>query len=100
MWGFTVARKLSVGFRRALGPTIRCLAIVLVSFNVAFGFISGLRAEATGYDPQIFATGLSGLFAAACGALAFLVYVNRQLRKQIRQLEKCIPASTRRPLSP
>ena len=96
MWGCAVARKLSAGFRGALGPTIRCLAIVLVSFNVAFGFISGVRAEVTGYDPQIFATGLSGLFAAACGALAFLVYVNRNLRRQIRQLEQCTDASGRR----
>jgi hypothetical protein len=88
MWEFaTIARKLLASFRRALGPAIRSLVLVLVSFNIAFGFISGVRAEAAGYDPQIFATGLSGLFAAACGALAFLVYVNQQLRRQIRRLE-------------
>ena len=97
MAGLAVAQKLSVDFRRMLGPTIRSAAIVLVSANVAFGFISGVRAEVTGYDPQIFATGLSGLFAAACGALAFLVYVNRGLRKQIRELEQRVTAT---PLSP
>jgi hypothetical protein len=90
MGGIAVDQKLSVDFRRVLGPTIRSAAIVLVSANVAFGFISGVRAEVTGYDPQLFATGLSGLFAAACGALAFLVYVNRGLRKQIRELEKAV----------
>jgi hypothetical protein len=94
MWAFAViVRKLFAGFRRAFGPAIRSLVLVLVSFNITFGFISGLQAETTAYDPHLFATGLSGLFAAACGALAFLVYVNHQLRGQIRRLEvKCIEA--------
>jgi hypothetical protein len=88
MWVFVViVRRVFASFRRACGPAIRSLALVLVSFNVTFGFISGLQAETAGYDPHIFATGLSGLFAAACGALAFLVYVNHQLRGQIRLLE-------------
>ena len=89
MSGFApIAGKLFASFRHALKPTIHTVALVVVSFNVTYGFISGVRADTAGYDPQIFATGLSGLFAAACGVLAFLVYVNHQLRLRIRRLEE------------
>lgn len=67
--------------------TIRSFAIFSAAFGGAYGFVSGSRSEATGYDPQAFAIGASFLFALACVALAMLSMRMRWLRKKMRKIE-------------
>ena len=67
--------------------TIRSLMIFSAAFGGAYGFVSGSRSEASGYDPQAFAVGASFLFALACLALATLSMRMRWLRKKMRRIE-------------
>ena len=55
-------------------------------FGGAYGFISGSRAENSGYDPHTFAIGISFLFAIACVALATLSVRLRLMRKKMRKV--------------
>jgi PAS domain S-box-containing protein len=63
---------------------IRTFMIFSATFGGAYGFITGSRAENSGYDPNAFAIGASFLFALACLGLATLSmrlrFVNRRLR--------------------
>ncbi|MEK9280626.1 MULTISPECIES: ATP-binding protein [unclassified Bradyrhizobium] len=64
---------------------IRSFVIFSATFGAAYGFITGSRAEHSGYDPNAFAIGASFLFALACLGLATLSmrlrFVNKRLRK-------------------
>src|SRR2546423_3520005 len=94
MWAYAKAagKKFSSFHRRRLGPAIRCIALMTVAASMTTGFVTGVRADVAGYNPQLFASGLSGLFAAACGMLCLLLYRNRYLRGEIRRLEEQVEA--------
>lgn len=70
-----------------IGSAIRSFTVFSAAFGGAYGFISGSRSEASGYDPQAFAIGASFLFALACLALATLSMRMRWLRKKMRTIE-------------
>ncbi|WP_027554060.1 ATP-binding protein [Bradyrhizobium sp. Cp5.3] len=75
-------------FRRShprIAFAIRSFMIFSATFGAAYGFITGSRAENSGYDPNAFAIGASFLFALACLGLATLSmrlrFVNKRMRK-------------------
>ncbi|OAF09059.1 ATP-binding protein [Bradyrhizobium neotropicale] len=75
-------------FRRShprIAFAIRSSMIFSATFGAAYGFITGSRAENSGYDPNAFAIGASFLFALACLGLATLSmrlrFVNKRMRK-------------------
>jgi PAS domain S-box-containing protein len=51
-------------------------------------FIALFRASATIYDPSLFAIGVGGLFAAACGVLLILISSNQELRRNLAASEE------------
>jgi len=55
-------------------------------FGGAYGFITGSRAENSGYDPHTFAIGISFLFALTCVAIAALSVRLRVMRKKMRKV--------------
>jgi PAS domain S-box-containing protein len=65
---------------------IRSLMIFSATFGGAYGFITGSRAEKSGYDPNAFAIGASFLFALACLGLATLSMRLRFVNKRLRTL--------------
>jgi PAS domain S-box-containing protein len=65
---------------------IRSFAIFSAAFGGAYGFVNGSRAENSGYDPNLFAIGVSFLFAIACVALATLSFRLRWMRKKMRKI--------------
>src|SRR3981081_3294083 len=65
---------------------VRSFMIFSAPFRPAYGFITGSRAENSGYDPNSFAIGVSFLFALACVALATLSVRLRWMRKRLRQV--------------
>ena len=66
--------------------TIRSFIVFSATFGGAYGFIAASRSEASGYDPQAFALGVSFLFALACVALATLSVRLRLMRKKLRMI--------------
>src|SRR3977135_2254622 len=66
--------------------TVRSFMIFSAAFGGAYGFISGSRAEGSGYDAHAFAIGASFLFAIACVALATLSVRLRLMRRKMRKL--------------
>jgi PAS domain S-box-containing protein len=98
MLAYAIAARKSVAVLFAAGPLrklrrtaatiMRCAALAWVSFVVTSGFVTGVQAQAADYNPHIFASGISTLFAAACAALALVLYRNRYLRDEIRSLEE------------
>jgi PAS domain S-box-containing protein len=64
--------------------TVRSFLIFSATFGAAYGFITGSRSEASGYDPHTFAIGVSLLFAIACVALAALSVRLRLMRRKMR----------------
>src|SRR3977135_870613 len=66
--------------------TVRSFMIFSAAFGGAYGFISGSRAEGSGYDAHAFAIGASFLFAIACVALATLSFRLRWMRQKIRKV--------------
>jgi len=83
-----ILAKLRSPRRRLFSFLLRTAAIVSMSFAAAFGFLSAINSEQAQYDPHAFATGLAGLFGAACGAIALLVSRVRQLRAERRELRR------------
>jgi signal transduction histidine kinase/CheY-like chemotaxis protein len=73
---------------RTLIAVFRAAFISLTSFMVTFGFLFGMRSDLAAYDPHMFALGLSGLFAAACGFMALLVDRIRSVRAQLRAAQQ------------
>ncbi|OAF00751.1 hybrid sensor histidine kinase/response regulator [Bradyrhizobium centrolobii] len=65
---------------------IRSFVIFSATFGAAYGFITGSRAENSGYDPNAFAIGASCLFALACLGLATLSMRLRFVNKRMRTL--------------
>ncbi|MES2195506.1 MAG: response regulator [Pseudomonadota bacterium] len=65
---------------------VRSFMIFSAAFGGAYGFISGSRAEGSGYDPHAFAIGASFLFALACVALATLSFRLRWVRQTMRKM--------------
>ncbi len=65
---------------------IRSFTIFSATFGGVYGFINGSRAENSGYDPNLFAIGVSFLFAIACVALATLSFRLRWMRKKMRKI--------------
>jgi signal transduction histidine kinase/CheY-like chemotaxis protein len=63
---------------------LRAIILFQAAFGGAYGFISGVRSDAAGYDPHAFAIGASFLFAVACVALALTSMRLRWLRKKLR----------------
>jgi PAS domain S-box-containing protein len=66
--------------------TLRSFMIFSVVFGGAYGFITGSRAENSGYDPHAFAIGVAFLFAIACVALATFSVRLRLMRKKMRKV--------------
>ena len=66
--------------------TLRSFMIFSVTFGGACGFITGSRAENSGYDPNSFAIGVSFLFALACVALAAQSFGLRMMRQKLRKI--------------
>ncbi|HEY5965419.1 MAG TPA: histidine kinase dimerization/phospho-acceptor domain-containing protein, partial [Xanthobacteraceae bacterium] len=66
--------------------TLRSLMVFSVVFGGAYGFITGSRAENSGYDPHSFAIGVAFLFAIACVGLAAMSFRIRMVRKKMRKI--------------
>src|SRR5712672_1735445 len=66
--------------------TVRSFMIFSAAYGGAYGFISGSRAESSGYDPHAFAIGASFMFAIACVALATLSIRLRLMRRKMRKI--------------
>jgi PAS domain S-box-containing protein len=66
--------------------TIRSFMIFSTAFGGAYGFITGSRSPASGYDAHAFAMGASFLFAIACVALATLSIRLRWMRRRMRKI--------------
>ena len=84
--------RIKLGIRRFarrhpwLSFTLRSFMIFSAAFGGAYGFISGSRAEDSGYDPHAFAIGASFLFALACLGLATLSFRLRWVRQTMRKM--------------
>src|SRR6266446_8694955 len=65
---------------------VRSFMIFSAAFGGAYGFIAGSRSESSGYEPHVFAIGVSFLFAVACLALAILSFRLRRMRKKLRKI--------------
>jgi len=64
---------------------VRSFMIFSAAFGGAYGFITGSRSEASGYDPHAFAIGASFLFAIACVTLATLSMRLRWMQRKVRK---------------
>jgi PAS domain S-box-containing protein len=73
--------------RRLFSLVLRAVIITVMSFMVAFGFLSGTLSQAGHYDPNAFAIGVSALFGAACGTIGLLISRIRQMKAELRRLE-------------
>ena len=74
--------------RSLLFRFVRMALLLLAGFWVVAGLMIGATSGVVAYEPAVFAIGLSGLFAIACAALAFLLYRNRLLRADLRQIKQ------------
>jgi len=80
-------KKPAIFGRRLYSLIIRAIVITVMSFAVAFGFLSGATSPSAHYDPYMFAIGVSSLFGAACGAIGILISRIRQMKAELRGLE-------------
>lgn len=69
-----------------ISAVLRSVMIFSATFAGAYGFVQGSRSEAAGYNPHIFALGVSFLFALSCLALATLSMRLRWMRRKMRRL--------------
>jgi signal transduction histidine kinase/DNA-binding response OmpR family regulator len=81
-------RKPAIVSRRLLSLIVRAAVITTMSFAIAFGFVSGATSPTAHYDPYSFAIGVAALFGAACGAIGILISRVRQMKGELRDLEK------------
>jgi len=72
--------------RRLWTLVVRATVVTVMSFAIAFGFLSGTMADGD-YDPYLFAIGVAALFGAACGTLGILLSRIRQMKRELRALE-------------
>jgi PAS domain S-box-containing protein len=80
-------RKPAIITRRVFSLVIRAMAITMMAFGVAFGFLSATTSPGSHYDPHIFAIGVAALFGAACGGLGIMLSRIRQMKQELRHLE-------------
>jgi signal transduction histidine kinase/CheY-like chemotaxis protein len=80
-------RKPAIFTRRLLSLIVRAFAITSMAFGITFGFLSGITAPGTHYDPYSFSIGVAALFGAACGIIGILLSRVRQMKKELRLLE-------------
>jgi PAS domain S-box-containing protein len=80
-------QKPAILTRRLFSLIIRAIAVTMMSFGVAFGFLSGTTSPAAHYDPYSFAIGVAALFGAACGAVGILLSRVNQMKGELRRLE-------------
>src|SRR6201984_2403400 len=84
--------RIKLGVRRLarrhplITSVVRSFMIFSATFGAAYGFITGSRAEHSGYDPNAFAIGASFLFALACLGLATLSMRLRFVNKRLKTL--------------
>jgi PAS domain S-box-containing protein len=78
-------RRLARRFPRTVA-VVRAVVIFSAAFGGAFGFLTGARADVSGYDPNAFALGASFLFALACAGLATMSFRMRQLRRKLHAI--------------
>src|SRR5215813_8794947 len=71
---------------------LRTLMVSMAAFAVPFGFLAGIRASASTYDPHLFAVGISALFGAACGAIVFLTSRHRMMKAELCEANDRIEA--------
>lgn len=85
-WMFRIKAGLRRFARRhpRINFALRAIILFQAAFGGAYGFISGVRSDAAGYDPHAFAIGASFLFAVACVALALTSMRLRWMRKKLR----------------
>ncbi|MBN9001931.1 MAG: hybrid sensor histidine kinase/response regulator, partial [Rhizobiales bacterium] len=85
-WMFRIKAGLRRFARRhpRINFLLRAIILFQAAFGGAYGFISGVRSDAAGYDPHAFAIGASFLFAVACVALALTSMRLRWLHKKLR----------------
>ncbi len=67
---------------------LRVAFFTFAAFWVFVGFIVGTKSGVVKYDPTAFAIGVSSFLALACIALSYLLYRNRTLRADIKQLKE------------
>ena len=63
---------------------LRGFALLVIGVGIGFGVMSGQD----GYDPHLFAIGVTGLFALACTFIAYLFFRNRSLKAAWRAAEQ------------
>ena len=73
--------------RRLWSLAVRATVLTVMSFAIAFGFLSGTMANSAHYDPHTFAVGTAALFGAACGTLGILVSRIRRMKRELHRLE-------------
>ncbi|MBN8960422.1 MAG: response regulator [Rhizobiales bacterium] len=97
-WMFDIKARMRRFARRhpRINFVFRAIILFQVAFGGAYGFITGVRSDTTGYDPHAFAIGTSFLFAVACVALALTSIRLRWLRKKLRSVTQRNEALTDR----
>ena len=63
---------------------LRGFALLVIGVSIGFGVMSGQD----GYDPHLFAIGVTGLFALVCTFTAYLFFRNRSLKAAWRAAEQ------------
>jgi PAS domain S-box-containing protein len=67
---------------------VRAVLVLSMAIGITFGVIAALQSPAVAYDPRAFASGLAGLFGAACGALALLYARGRKLKQDLARAQQ------------
>jgi PAS domain S-box-containing protein len=83
----TALRKPAIVTRRVISVIVRATTVTMMSFGVAFGFLSATTSPRSHYDPYLFAIGVAALFGAACGGMGIMVSRIRQMKGELRSLE-------------
>ncbi|HKY87272.1 MAG TPA: response regulator [Pseudorhodoplanes sp.] len=63
---------------------LRGFALLVIGISIGFGVMSGQD----GYNPHMFAVGVSGLLALACTFVAYMFFRNRSLKAALRAIEQ------------
>jgi len=67
---------------------LRALALLVIGAGIGFGLMAEVKPGRGTYNPDLFAIGVSGLFALACTFIAYLFFRNRILKSALRMLEQ------------
>ncbi|MBX9777837.1 MAG: response regulator [Xanthobacteraceae bacterium] len=74
--------------RRILSAVVRAAVLLSMSIGIAFGVIGAMHSPLVAYDPQLFASGLAGLFGAACGVIGLLLAHGRRLKHDLLEAQQ------------